>query len=41
MTDQNPGSAKYWVRPLMEGIRSDALGPAGYALDRVVLPADG
>jgi hypothetical protein len=28
-------------RPLMEGILSDALGPTGYALDRVVLPADG
>jgi len=28
-------------RPLMEGILADALGPAGYALDRVVLPADG
>lgn len=28
-------------RPLMEGILSDALSPAGYTLDRVVLPADG
>lgn len=28
-------------RPLMEGILSDALGPTPYALDRVVLPADG
>ena len=28
-------------RPLMEGIWSDALSPAGYTLDRVLLPADG
>ena len=28
-------------RPLMKGILSDALGPTGYALGRVVLPADG
>ena len=28
-------------RPLMEAIMSDALGPTPYALDRIVLPADG
>ena len=28
-------------RPLMEGLLSEALGPTGYTLDGIVLPADG